>query len=127
MSNPYKGRTGIDRIVRATGYSWQGLRSAYRGEAAFRQEVWLAVVLVPLAFVVGRGWTEVALLAGTAVLVLIVELLNSSIEATIDRVSLDLHDLSKQAKDRASAAVMLSLALCGAVWAAALWQRFVAP
>jgi len=126
MNNPHKGRTGIDRIVRATGYSWQGLRSAYCGESAFRQEVWLAVALIPLAFFVGRGLVEVALLAGTAVLVLIVELLNSSIEAAIDRVSLDLHDLSKQAKDRASAAVMLSLLLCAAVWAAALWQRFAA-
>jgi diacylglycerol kinase (ATP) len=83
------------------------------------------LALAPLAFFVGCGG-QVALLAGTAVLVLIVELLNSSIEAAIDRVSLDLHDLSKQAKDRASAAVLLSLLLCAAVWAAALWQRFAA-
>ncbi len=124
MSNPHKGRTGFDRIVRATGYSISGLRTAYRGESAFRQETWLALVLVPAAFVVGRGWVEVALLAGSALLVLIVELLNSGIEAAIDRISLELHDLSKRAKDLASAAVMLSLLLCGSIWAAALWSRY---
>jgi diacylglycerol kinase (ATP) len=123
-SNGALGRAGFARIVRATGYSWQGIRSAYRGEAAFRQEAWIALVLIPLSFVVGRGWVEIALLAGSVVLVLIVELLNSSVEAAIDRISLDLHDLSKQAKDRASAAVMLSLLLCAAIWLGALWQRW---
>ncbi len=125
MTNPYKGRTGIDRVLRATHHSLDGLRTAYQGESAFRQEFWLAVVLVPTAFWVGRGWIEVALLAGSVVLVLVVELLNSGIEAAIDRISFEIHDLSKRAKDLASAAVMLSLALCGSVWAAALWQRFV--
>lgn len=124
MSNPHKGRTGFDRIARATGYSISGLRTAYRGESAFRQETWLAVVLVPAAFVVGRGWVEVALLAGSALLVLIVELLNSGIEAAIDRISFELHDLSKRAKDLGSAAVMLSLLLCGGIWVAALWSRY---
>lgn len=124
MSNPHKGRTGFDRIARATGYSISGLRTAYRGESAFRQETWLAVLLVPAAFVVGRGWVEIALLAGSAVLVLIVELLNSGIETAIDRISLELHDLSKRAKDLASAAVMLSLLLCGGIWTAALWSRY---
>ncbi len=123
MSNPHKGRTGIDRIVRATGHSWAGLRSAYRDESAFRQEFWLAVLLLPLAFVVGRGWVEVALLAGSVLLVLIVELLNSGIETAIDRVSLELHELSKRAKDLASAAVFVSLLLCGGIWAGALWSR----
>ena len=123
-SNPHKGRTGFDRIARATGYSINGLRSAYRGESAFRQETWLAVLLVPAAFFAGRGWVEVALLAGSAVLVLIVELLNSGIEAAIDRISFEMHDLSKRAKDFASAAVMLSLFLCGGIWAAALWSRY---
>ncbi len=124
MTNPHKGRTGLDRIVRATGYSLEGLVSAYRGESAFRQEFWLAVILLPAAFWLGRSWVEVALLAGSVMLVLIVELLNSGIEAAIDRVSFEMHDLSKRAKDLASAAVLLSLLLCGGVWAAALWQRF---
>lgn len=124
MSNPHKGRTGIDRIVRATGYSVAGVTAAYRGESAFRQEFWLAALMVPAAFWLGRNWVEVALLAGSVLLVLIVELLNSAIEAAIDRISFELHELSKRAKDLASAAVMLSLLLCAAIWAAALWQRF---
>lgn len=123
MSNPYKGRTGLDRVRRATGYSLAGLRSAYQGENAFRQEVWLAALMLPLACWLGRGWTEVVLLAGSVWLVLIVELLNSGIEAAIDRVSFELHDLSKRAKDLASAAVFLSLLLCGGIWASALWHR----
>ena len=126
MTNPFKGRTGLDRVVRATGYSLAGLKTAYRGESAFRQEAWIAAVLVPAAFWLGRSWTEVALLAGSVTLVLIVELLNSGIEAAIDRVSFELHDLSKRAKDLASAAVFLSLMLCGAVWFAAVWTRFCA-
>jgi diacylglycerol kinase (ATP) len=126
MSNPHKGRTGIDRIIRATGYSAQGLRAAYRHESAFRQELWLAAAMVPLAFWLGRGWVEVGLLAGTVLLVLIVELLNSAMEATVDRISFDIHELSKRAKDYGSAAVLLSLVLCGCVWVAALWARFTA-
>jgi diacylglycerol kinase (ATP) len=125
MTNPYKGRTGIDRVIGATGHSIAGLRAAYAGESAFRQEFWLAAVLVPLAFWLGRGWLEVAVLIGSAALVLIVELLNSAVEAAIDRVSLDWHDLSKRAKDLGSAAVFLSLSLCAAIWLAALWQRLV--
>lgn len=126
MTNTFKGRTGLDRVVRAAGYSLAGLRSAYRGESAFRQEAWLAAVLLPAAFWLGRSWVEVTLLAGSVTLVLIVELLNSSIEAAIDRVSFELHDLSKRAKDLASAAVFLSLVLCGGIWAAAVWSRFLA-
>ena len=126
MTNPFKGRTGLDRVVRATGYSLAGLKTAYRGESAFRQEAWIAVVLLPAAFWLGRTWVEVALLAGSVTLVLIVELLNSGIEAAIDRVSFELHDLSKRAKDLASAAVFLSLVLCGTIWLTAAWSRFVA-
>jgi len=125
MTNPHKGRTGLDRVMRATGYSVSGLVAAYRGESAFRQEFWLAVVLLPLALWIGRGWIEVTLLAGSVMLVLIVELLNSGIEAAIDRVSFEIHDLSKRAKDLASAAVLLSLLLCAGIWIAALWHRFV--
>lgn len=124
MTNPHKGRTGLDRVIRATGYSLEGLTMAYRGESAFRQEFWLAAALLPLAFWLGNGWVEVAVLSGAVMIVLIVELLNSAIEAAVDRVSLELHDLSKRAKDLASAAVLLSLLLCGGVWFAALWHRF---
>jgi diacylglycerol kinase (ATP) len=125
MSNPHKGRTGLDRVIHAAGYSWSGLRTAYRNESAFRQETVLAILLVPTAFWLGRSWVETALLAGSVLLVMIVELLNSAIEAAIDRISFELHDLSKLAKDFGSAAVMLALLLCGGIWAAALWQRFL--
>jgi diacylglycerol kinase (ATP) len=124
MSNPYKGKTGVERVVRAAGYSIEGLRAAYVGESAFRQEFWLAVVMVPAAFWVGRNWIETALLVGTVLIVMIVELLNSAVEAAIDRVSFELHDLSKRAKDFGSAAVMLALVLCGGTWVAAIWQHF---
>jgi diacylglycerol kinase (ATP) len=123
MTNEFKGRTGIDRIVHAAGYSWSGLRTAYAAEAAFRQEVWLALLMVPAALWLGRGWVETTLLAGTVLLVLIVELLNSGIEAVVDRVSYERHELSKRAKDYGSAAVLLALLLCGGTWVAALWQR----
>ena len=113
----------MDRVIHAAGYSMAGLAAAYRGESAFRQEFWLAVILTPLAFWIGRNWVEITLLIGTALLVLIVELLNSGIEAAIDRVSLDWHDLSKRAKDLGSAAVLLSLLLCAGTWLTALWQR----
>ena len=124
MSNPHKGRTGLDRVLHAAGYSWAGLQAAYIGESAFRQEVWLTVIAVPLALWLGQGWVETALLLGSLLIVLIVELLNSGIEAAIDRVGFELHDLSKRAKDLASAAVLLSLVLCAGIWGAALWHRF---
>jgi diacylglycerol kinase (ATP) len=123
MSNPHKGRTGLSRIAHAAGYSWNGLRTAFRAESAFRQEAGLAAVMLPAAFWLGRDWMQVALLAGSVVLVLIVELLNSGIEAVVDRVSFELHDLSKRAKDYGSAAVMLSLLLAAGIWLAALTQR----
>ncbi|XHS78234.1 diacylglycerol kinase [Burkholderiaceae bacterium UC74_6] len=122
-TNPHKGRTGLDRVLRAFGYSMDGLKGAYTGESAFRQEVWLCIIAAPLAFWLGHGWVEVSLLIGSLILVLIVELLNSAVEAVVDRVSFELHDLSKRAKDIASAAVFLSLALAGSLWAAALWHR----
>ena len=124
MTNEYKGRTGIDRIVHAARNSVNGLHAAYTGESAFRQETWLAVVMLPAAFWLGRNAIEIALLAGTVLLVLIVELLNSAIEAVVDRVSFDWHDLSKRAKDIASAAVLLSLLLCAGIWLMVITQRF---
>ena len=123
MTNESKGRKGIDRIVRAAASSASGLRMAYVGEAAFRQEVWVAAFLLPAAFFLGQDWVQVALLAGSVMLVLITELINSGIEAVVDRISYDWHELSKRAKDVGSAAVLLSLLLCGGIWAAALHQR----
>ena len=114
---------GITRMVRATRHSVDGLQAAYAGERAFRQEFWLAVVMLPCAFWLGRNWLEIAMLIGSVLLVLIVELLNSGIEAAIDRISLDLHELSKRAKDVASAAVFLAVLLCGGLWMTALWLR----
>ncbi len=122
MTKP--GETGIKRIISATRYSIKGLSSCWRSEAAFRQEVMGSVVLVPLAFYLGDNGMEVALMILTCMLVLIVELLNSGIEAVVDRVSFELHELSKRAKDIASAAVMLTLLLCAGVWSAALYHRF---
>jgi diacylglycerol kinase (ATP) len=121
--NPHKGRTGLSRILHAAGHSWSGLVAALRDESAFRQEALLALVLLPAAFWIGRGRAEIAMLAGSVLLVLVVELLNSAIEAVVDRVSYERHPLAKKAKDYGSAAVMIALVLAGAVWLAALWQR----
>lgn len=126
MDNPHKGRTGLDRVRHALGYSLDGLRQAVRHESAFRQELVLAAFMLPAAFWLGRNWTEVALLAGSVVFVMVVELLNSAIEAVVDRVSFELHELSKRAKDLGSAAVLLALLLCGGIWAAAVYHRFIA-
>lgn len=121
--HPHKQRTGLVRLWHATGYSIAGLRAAW-SEKAFRQEVWLALVLLPLSCWLGRGWVQTALLSAVVVLVLIAELLNSGIEAAIDRFGGELHPLSKRAKDLGSAAVLLALLLAGGVWALALYHRF---
>ena len=123
--NPQKARTGLNRMWHATLYSLEGLRAGW-DEAAFRQEALVALVLVPVAFWLGQSWVERSLLAGSVLIVLIVELLNTGIETAIDRVGPEWHDLSKRAKDMGSAAVFLSLLLCGGTWAGALWQRMVA-
>ena len=123
MSNPHKGRQGINRLVHATRNSIQGLAAAYREESAFRQEFWLVVVMAPIGLWLGSSWIERSLLLGSLALVLVVELLNSGIEAAIDRISFDHHELSKRAKDYASAAVLISLLLCGGIWLSALWVR----
>jgi diacylglycerol kinase (ATP) len=123
--NPQKGRTGFNRVWHATGYSMAGLRAGWQ-EAAFRLEACLSFVLVPLAFWVGHSWVEVAVLAGSVLLVLMVELLNTGVEAAIDRISLERHPLSKRAKDMGSAAVFLSLLLAGGIWVAALRNFFFA-
>jgi diacylglycerol kinase (ATP) len=121
-SNPQKLRTGFNRIWHAAGYSLAGLRAGW-GETAFRQEAVAAIVLVPLAFWLGRNWVETALLAGSVLLVMIVELLNTGIEAAIDRIGPEWHALSKRAKDMGSAAVLLALLLAGGIWGAAIVQR----
>lgn len=123
--NPQKARTGLSRVWHATGYSIEGLRAGW-GETAFRQETMAAALLLPLSFWLGRSWVEVALLAGSVLILMIVELLNTGIETAIDRIGPEWHDLSKRAKDMGSAAVLLSLLLCMGIWTAALWHRFAA-
>ncbi|MBD8684443.1 diacylglycerol kinase [Pseudomonas sp. CFBP 13719] len=118
--SPFKGQTGLKRILNATGYSFDGLRAAFTGEAAFRQLVLLNVVLVPLSFVLQVSRVERAVLIAVCLLALIVELLNSAIEAAIDRISLERHPLSKNAKDMGSAAQFVALSMIVLVWAVIL-------
>jgi diacylglycerol kinase (ATP) len=118
-----KLRTGLDRIWHAAGFSLAGLRAGWN-ETAFRLEALAAIVLLPLSFWLGRSWVETALLAGSVLIVMTVELLNTAVEACIDRIGAEWHALSKRAKDMGSAAVLLSLLLCGGIWAAALYHRF---
>lgn len=123
VANPQKLRTGLNRIWHAIGYSLAGLRAGW-GEPSFRQEAITAIILLPGAFWLARSWVEAALLAGSVLLVMIVELLNTGIETVVDRIGPEWHDLSKRAKDMGSAAVLLSVLLCGGTWLGALWQRF---
>jgi len=111
-----RGNKGIIRIIKASVYSWQGLCAAWRHEAAFRQEVLLAVVLIPLGLYLGGSGVEKALLLGSVLLILLVEILNSAIEAVVDRFGDEQHELSGRAKDMASAAVALAIALMVVVW-----------
>ena len=120
MENPYKGKTGLRRILDATRISLAGLAAAVRHEDAFRQELVVIAVLAPLGWVLGASGVQRALLIGSLVLVLIVELINSAIEATVDRISLERHDLAKRAKDLGSAAVMLSIVNAAVIWALVL-------
>lgn len=116
MESPYKGKTGLRRLLNALGYSLAGFRAAYKHEDAFRQEALLAAILIPLAFWLPVSMTGRALMIGSVLLVIIVELLNSAIEATVDRISLDSHDLAKRAKDIGSAAVLVSLVNATVIW-----------
>jgi diacylglycerol kinase (ATP) len=118
------GNTGFRRIFRAARYSSQGLKHAWRHEAAFRQEVGITVILVPAALWLGTTPLERWLLIASCGLVLIVELLNSAVEATVDRFGGERHELSGRAKDMGSAAVFLSLAIVLATWGTVAWQRF---
>lgn len=123
--NPHKARVGLARIWHAGRYSLAGLRAGW-AEPAFRQEAILATVLVPLSFWLARSWSEAALLAGSVLLVMIVELLNTGIETVVDRIGPEWHALSKRAKDMGSAAVLLSLVLASGIWLAALYTHFFA-
>lgn len=123
--NAQKHRKGLNRVWHAFGYSLAGLRAGW-SETAFRQEALASFVLLPAALWLGRSWVETVLLAGTVLLVMIVELLNTGIETAIDRIGPEWHDLSKRAKDMGSAAVLLSLLLCAGSWGAALFLRFAA-
>jgi diacylglycerol kinase (ATP) len=118
--SPFKGQTGLKRIFNAAGYSLDGLAAAFKGEAAFRQLLLLNLVLIPLSFFVNVSKGEQALLIAVCMLALIVELLNSAVEAAIDRISLDLHPLSKNAKDMGSAAQLVALGMIALVWAVVL-------
>ena len=119
--SPYKGKTGLRRLLNAMGYTWDGLRAAFRHEDAFRQEVFLALLLIPLAVYLGDTGVERALMVAAVLGVLMVELLNSAVEAAVDRISLEHHLLIKRAKDLGSAAVMIALVNVVAVWGLVLF------
>lgn len=116
QQSPYKSKGGLGRLFNALRYSAQGLSAAFRHEAAFRQELFLVVVLTPVAIWIGRSVGEMLLLLGALVFVLIVEILNSALEALADTITLEQHPLIGRAKDLGSAAVMLSIIFCTAVW-----------
>ncbi len=121
VESAHKGKTGLRRIWNALFYSFSGLRAAYRHEDAFRQEVWLALLLIPSALFMPASGIGKALMIAAVLLVLITELLNSAVEAAVDRISLENHQLAKRAKDIGSAAVLVSLVNVVAVWALVLF------
>ena len=116
MESPYKGKTGLQRVWNALFYSLDGLRAAYRHEDSFRQEVFLSLLLIPAAFFLPVSGVGKALMVASVLLVLIIELVNSAIEATVDRISLENHKLAKRAKDIGSAAVLVGLVNVALVW-----------
>ena len=120
--SPFKGKTGLRRVWNALSYSLAGLKAAYLCEDAFRQEVILAALLIPVAFLLPVPWMGRGLMIASVLLVLVVELINSAIEAVVDRVSLENHRLAKRAKDIGSAAVLVTLILVLVVWACVLME-----
>ncbi len=122
MKSPH---TGLSRVWYALGYSWKGLKASWQYEAAFRQELLLCIVLVPVAFWVGQTVLEVVALLAVLLLVLIVELLNSALESVVDRISDDYHKLSGRAKDQGSAAVLFTIGLAALVWVGVMYQNWV--
>ncbi|TXT25874.1 MAG: diacylglycerol kinase [Rhodocyclaceae bacterium] len=123
MSAPenFKGKRGLWRLINALGYSCEGLRAAWQNEAAFRLEMLSAGIAIPLAFYLGKTGVERALMIGSVALILIAEILNSAVEAVVDKASPEKNELAKRAKDMGSAAVLLSLLNAAAVWACLLW------
>ncbi|WP_373183074.1 diacylglycerol kinase [Halomonas campaniensis] len=119
------GHTGWRHLIHSTRYSLKGLRAAWCNESAFRQELALCGLLLPLAWWIGQGPVEWILLVGSCLLVLIVELINSAIESVVDRIGTEHHELSGRAKDIGSAAVMLALFLAGFTWVLLAWQKFL--
>ena len=117
----YKGKTGLVRLWNALGYSRDGLVAAWKNEAAFREELLLTAIAIPLAIFLGKTGVDRALLIGSIIVILIVEILNSAVEAVVDKASPEKHELAKRAKDMGSAAVLLSLMNAAAVWACVLW------
>ncbi|UCV19436.1 diacylglycerol kinase [Ferribacterium limneticum] len=116
-----KGKKGLRRLINALGYSRDGIAAAWRNEAAFRQEILLTAIALPLAFYLGKTGVERALMIGSVILILIVEILNSAVEAVVDKASPEKSELAKRAKDMGSAAVLLSLINAAAIWACLLW------
>lgn len=116
QESPFKGKTGFRRLFNALGYSCEGFKAAFKHEDAFRQEVFLTIILVPLGVYLGHTAVERALMVTSVLLVLIVELLNSAVEAAVDHTSTEKHALAKRAKDIGSAAVFLALAIVVIVW-----------
>lgn len=122
---PKPGYTGLRRVYKATGYSWQGLVAAWRYESAFRQECTLALILTPVAFLLAKDIMQVVLMIAVLAIVLITELLNSAVEAVVDRISDDYNELAGRAKDQGSAAVFVSLALVVLVWGAIIMHNYI--
>ena len=121
QESPFKGKTGFRRLMNAFGYSLDGFKAAFKHEDAFRQEVFLACLLIPLALYLTHGPMHRALMIGSVLLVLIVELLNSAVEAVVDRVSIERHELAKRAKDIGSAAVFIALLNTVVIWGLVLF------
>ncbi len=125
-----KGKKGLRRLINATGYSMKGLKAAYQNEAAFREEVLLACVLVPAALLLRLPAVETVLLIGSVLLLMLVEILNSAVEAVVDRIGPEIHPLSGRAKDLGSAAVFIAMGILGMTWiliaGPAIWALFSA-
>lgn len=117
----FKGKKGLTRLINALGYSRDGLRAAWQNEAAFREEILLAAITIPLALLLAKTGVDRALMMGSIILILIVEILNSAVEAVVDKASPEKNDLAKRAKDMGSAAVLLSLLNAVVVWGCILW------
>lgn len=118
-----QNKADFQRVINATKYSMKGLKAAYLYEAAFRQEVWLSCILIPLGFYLGNGAIEKILLVGSVLLVLVAELLNSAVENVVDRIGSEFHELSGRAKDIGSAAVFMAMMITGLTWLLISWEK----